>query len=294
MSNQPPDITERPGGYLVPALIAAAGDQAAGRYIDFFTAIRKLNTRQPYARACSMFFTWCDERGLNLQTIRPYHVSQYIEARQQTHLAPDVSQQLVAIRMLFDWLVTGQVVPVNPAAAMRWTTRTVKTDKTPVLDGKKGCALLDSMPTATVRDLRDRALIAILTYSLVRVSAALTMKIEDLVPQDAGWQIRPHENGGKHAVIPCHHVLAEALHAYIDAAGIAEDRKGWLFRTSRAPSGSNLSDQPMTQSDVWRMIRRRALAGGIRVPIGDYSFYTTVLVVDKAGPLSIPKSNWWS
>ena len=32
--------------------------------------------------------------------------------------------------------------------------------------------------------------------------------------------------------MPCHHALAEALRAYIDAAGIAEDRKGWLFRTS--------------------------------------------------------------
>ena len=40
--------------------------------------------------------------------------------------------------------------------------------------------------------------------------------------------IRLHEKGGKqHA---CHHALAEALRAYIDTAGIAEDRKGWLFR----------------------------------------------------------------
>ena len=37
--------------------------------------------------------------------------------------------------------------------------------------------------------------------------------------------------------MPCHHALAEALRAYIDAAGIAEDRKGWLFRTSRCCCG---------------------------------------------------------
>jgi len=52
-----------------------------------------------------------------LSTIRPSDVASYIEARHQTHSAPDVKQQLAAVRMLFDWLITGQIVPVNPAAA---------------------------------------------------------------------------------------------------------------------------------------------------------------------------------
>jgi integrase len=93
----------------------------------------------------------------------------------------------------------------------------VKTGKTPVLDAKEWRTLLDAIPTATVRDLRDRALIATLTYSFARITAALTMKVEDLVPKGAGWQLRLHEKGGKHHVMPCHHALAEALRAYIDA-----------------------------------------------------------------------------
>ena len=36
-----------------------------------------------------------------------------------------------------------------------------------------------------------------------------------------------HEKGGKEHAMPCHHALADALRAYIDAAGIAEDRKGF-------------------------------------------------------------------
>jgi integrase len=105
----------------------------------------------------------------------------------------------------------------------------VKTGKTPVFDAKEWRTLLDSIPTETVRDLRDRALIATLTYSFARITAALTMKVEDLVPEGAGWQLRLHEKGGKHHVMPCHHALAEALRAYIDDAGIAEDCKGFLF-----------------------------------------------------------------
>jgi integrase len=130
-------------------------------------------------------------------------------------------------------------------------------------------------PTGTVRDLRDRVLIATLTYSFARINAALKMKVEDLRPQGAGWRLRLHEKGGKHHTMPCHHALAEALHAYIAAAGIGEDRKGWLFRTSRGHDATALSGQPMNQSDAWRMIRRRAVAAGIHVPVGNHTFRAT-------------------
>ena len=110
--------------HLVPALIADAGDQAAWRYLEFFTTnIRNPNTRRAYARACHQFFAWCDERGLTLVTIRPVDVARYIETRQQTRSAPDVKQQLAAVRMLFDWLITGQIVPLNPAAAVSGAKR---------------------------------------------------------------------------------------------------------------------------------------------------------------------------
>src|SRR3984885_12567486 len=221
---------------------------------------RNPNSRRAYARACERFFAWCEDRGLTLATLRPFDVATYIETLQQTHAAPGVKQQLAAVRMLFDWLITGQIVPVNPASAVRGPKHVVKTGKTPVLDGKEWRRLIDTIPTDTVRDLRDRALIATLTYGFARIGAALKMKVEDLRPQGAGWLLRLHEKGGKDHAMPCHHALAEALRAYIETAGIAEDRKGWLFRTSRGHTATALSDQPMGQTDAWRMIRRRAAA----------------------------------
>ena len=75
--------------------------------------------------------------------------------------------------------------------------------------------------------------------------------------------------------MPCHHTLAEALRVYVDAAGIADDRKGFLYRTARGHLGTSLSEQPMTQPAAWRMIRRRAAAAGIMAPIGNHSFRAT-------------------
>jgi len=262
--------------YRVPALIADMGEQATWRYVEFFAAsIRNPNTRRAYARACSRFFRWCEDRGLTLTTIRPFDVGVWVDQLQENQGAAGVKQQLAAVRMLCDWLVIGQAMPMNPAAAVRGPKHVVKTGKTAVLDGAEWRKLLDSIPTGTVRDLRDRALIATLTYSFARITAALRMQVADLRSKGTGWQIMLHEKGGREHVMPCHHALAQALRAYIDGAGIAADRKGWLFRTSPRRNATVLSEQPMSQADAWRMIRRRAIAAGIFAPIGNHTFRAT-------------------
>src|SRR4051812_32420611 len=108
----------------VPAIIADAGDHAARRFLEFFTAtIRNRNTRAAYAQAVGQFLRGCEARRLSLREIEPIHVAGYIERLQhradQPLAAPSVKQHLAAIRTLFDWLVTGQVVPHNPAASVR-------------------------------------------------------------------------------------------------------------------------------------------------------------------------------
>jgi site-specific recombinase XerD len=272
----PGALTTPTDTYIVPVLIANLGEQASWCYVEFFTAnINNDHARRAYARACGRFFAWCEDRGLTLTTIRPFDVAAWVKELQETHGAPGVKQQLAAVRMLFNWLITGQVMPMNPAAAVRGPKHVVKTGTTPVLDAKEWRKLIDSIPTETVRDLRDRALIATLSYSFARITAALRMKVEDLRPQGAAWRVRLHEKGGKQHEMPCHHALAEALHAYIAAAGIAEDRKGWLFHTSPRHNATVLTEQPMAQADAWRMIRRRAVAAGIMAPIGNHTFRAT-------------------
>lgn len=262
--------------HLVPALIADLGEPASWRYVEFFTAnIRNANTRRAYARASRRFLAWAEDHGLALTQLRPHDVASYIEALQAEAAAPSVKQQLAAIRMLFDWLVVGQVMPNNPASSVRGPKHVVKTGKTPVLETGEWRRLIDSIPTETVRGLRDRALIATLTYGFARITAALKMKVEDLRPRGAAWVLQLNEKGGKQHAMPCHHAAAEALHAYIAAAGIAEDKKGLMFRTAKGHHGTALADKPMDQADAWRMVRRRALAAGIMAPIGNHSFRAT-------------------
>jgi hypothetical protein len=62
------------------------------------------------------------------------HVAGWIEFEGRTKSAPSVKQRLAAIRHLFDCLVTGHIVDVNPEASVRGPRHVVRSVKTPALD----------------------------------------------------------------------------------------------------------------------------------------------------------------
>jgi site-specific recombinase XerC len=170
----------------LPTLVAAAGDRARTRFLEFFAAnIRNPHTRRAYARAAEEFLGWCASAGArSIADVQPVHVATWIETGTRELAAPSVKQRLAAIRHLFDWLVTGQVVPINPAGSVRGPRHVVTCGQTPVLDPAEARALLDSIDTGKVVGLRDRALIGLMVYSFARIGAALGMAVEDVYTQN--------------------------------------------------------------------------------------------------------------
>ena len=262
----------------VPILVAAAGDRASMRFLEFFAAnIRNPNTRRAYIRAVREFLAWCEVNGVaSITGVAPLHVATWVEAQTQRDdlAAPSVKQQLAALRHLFDWLVVGQIMPTNPAASVRGPQHVVKGGKTPVLDPAEARTLLDNIDTSTPVGLRDRALIALMVYSFARVGAALSMKVEDVYTQGRRLWLRLHEKGGKEHKMPCHHNLEEYLTAYIDGCALRGDPKGPLFRTAPNPSG-RITRTAMDQPSAYRMITRRVAAAGIGTKVGNHSFRAT-------------------
>jgi len=255
----------------VPKLAAAAGEQAGMRFLEFFAAnIRNPHTRRAYARAADEFLAWCASAGVpSIGAVQPVHVATWIEAGTRELAAPSVKQRLAGIRHLFDWLVTGQVVPVNPAASVRGPRHVVTCGQTPVLDPAEARALLDSIDTSTVVGLRDRALIGLMVYSFARIGAALGMAVEDVFTQNRRLWVRLHEKGGKRHAMPCHHNLEEYLTGYLDA-GLRGDAKGPLFRTKGRGTGK-LTRTVLPQANAYAMIGRRAAAAGIATKLGNHT-----------------------
>ena len=254
-------------------MIVRAGEQASWRFIEFFTAnIRNKNTRQAYARAVRDFFRWCESRSIkNLEAVRPFLVAAYIEQHQGS--APTVKQHLAAIKMLFDWLVLGHIIDVNPASSVRGPKHVVHRGKTPVLKADQARALLDSIKTDTIVGLRDRALIGVMVFSFARVSATIHMKVEDYYQNGKRWWFRLHEKGGKRHEVPAHHNAEAYVDAYLAAAGIADEKKTPLFRSVN--KHRQLTENAMTRTDVLRMIKRRALAAGLPYSTCCHTFRAT-------------------
>jgi site-specific recombinase XerD len=145
---------------------------------------------------------------------------------------------------------------------------------TPVLSSEEATALLAGIDVSTVVGLRDRAIIAVMTYTFARVGAVVALNVEDYYSQKKRWWLRLHEKNGKLNEMPCHHKLESFLDAYIDAAGVERDRKGPLFRAAIGKT-KKLGPGRISRSDVWYMVRRRAADAGIETPIGCHTFRAT-------------------
>ena len=226
--------------------------KAAERVLDFFTSqINNDNTRKAYLNATKRFALWCDQRGIGeLASVKPFHVASFVKELQGELTPPSVKQHLAALRMLFDWLVTGHIIDVNPAHAVRGPKHVVKKGKTSVLAADEARELLDGIKitrtvkragvSTEIRDitgLRERALIGMMVYTFARVNAVLQMKVRDYFVQGRRGWVRLHEKGGKEHELPCHHNLELYLDDYIAAAGIAVDPDGSLFRTTGRKTG---------------------------------------------------------
>ncbi len=199
---------------VVPGLIGRAGEPAARRFVEFFTAnIRNPNTRRAYARAVNHFFHWCEQRSIALHELEPMLVAAYIE--QHPGSAPSKKQALAAIRMLFDWLVIGQVLPLNPASSVRGPKHITKRGKTAVLEADQARQLLDSLDIRSIAGLRDRALIGVMVYSFARVSAVVGMNVGDYLSERQTLVVPiPRERGKVHEV-PAHSNAKAYLDAYL-------------------------------------------------------------------------------
>ena len=174
---------------------------------------------------------------------------------------PPSSSTWRPLRMLGDWLVVSQVLPVNPAAAVPGPTHVVTTGATPVLSPAEARRLLAAIDTGTLAGLRNRALVSVRLYSVARVSAVIGMRRQDYFRQERRGWLRLHEKGGTRHDVPAHHRAAEALDDYLARAGRDEPTAA-LFQ-SVDPAGRRLTGRALSRRLVLAMIKRRAAAADL-------------------------------
>ena len=290
---EPTVVAGRGTDVVLPRLIVEAGPSAVARFLEFFAGrIANARTRAAYGRAVGQFLAWCEARGLSLDAVSPLHVAAYI--RTHPGSVPTVKQHLAAIRVLCDWLVVSQVLPVNPAAAVRGPKHVVTKGATPVLTPAEARKLLEHIDTGTLAGLRDRALFSVMLYSFARVSAVLGMRRQDYFQQGSRGWLRLHEKGGKRHDVPAHHRAAEALDEYLDACGLEGAGEALFQSVDRA--GERLTGRPLSRRVVLAMIKRRAAAAGLPPSTCCHTFRATGITayLSNGGTLEHGPANRWA
>lgn len=231
-------------------------------------------------------------RGSTFRQARAVVVAAYVEELGQQVSAPTVKQHLAAIRMLFDWMVIGQVMPFNPAAGVRGPKHVYQEGKTPVLEAGDARALFDAIDGDRPIDHRDRALLGVMVFSFARVGAVVGMRVQDYARNGASAWFSLNEKGGKYKRVPAHHLAAQYVEEYLAAVGIGEQTKMPLFRSAGRGRGGALTERGLGRHDVLAMVKRRARQAGLSEQMSCHSFRGTGITIFLENGGDIETAAW--
>ena len=136
-------------------------------------------------------------------------------------------------------------------------------EKPPALTAEEARELLDSIieKKKELPQLRDRAIIGVMTYTFARVSAVCRLDVGDYFRAGHRWKIRLHEKGGQRRTVPVHHKAKEYLDAYINMAGIGEETGAPLFQSLKGRTGE-LTGKRLLANNALQMVKRRSEDAG--------------------------------
>lgn len=261
---------------VLPKIVRHAGRPAEIAWRDFFSGkLPNDGTRAAYRNAVCRFLHSCERRGVvDLSRVTPGDLGDYFRAHPGA--LPTKKQHLSAIRKFFNLLVERHLCLLNPASATSLERYTVVEGKTPEITQTEVDRLVRSIGTQTVVRLRDRAIIAVLTFTGVRAGAVSKLCLEDFYEVGGQWMLHFDEKRGKSREIPVRHDLQLILCAYLDAAGLRDaPKESPLFR-SAIRRENRLTERGMSGNDICRMLKRRMRAAGISEKLSAHSFRVAV------------------
>ncbi len=259
----------------LPVLVERAGGAARFAWEEFFYAEHhNAHTQKAYLRAVKRFLAWCEGQGVELPTITPGQVGQYLVSLGGSPAKRNLA--LAALRGFFDRLVNRHVCILNPAASVKGVKDTVVEGKTPEISIDQARTLLASVDTGHVVGLRDRAILATLAYTACRAGAVAKLRLGDFRSDGTQYVLRFQEKGGKSREIPVRHDLEGFVLAYVTAAGIADDGKDApLFRASNGRTRT-LTGRAMSSKRICELVKRRVKDAGLPDHLSPHSFRVNV------------------
>lgn len=254
---------------------------------DFLSKRKNGHTQLAYFRILKAFLLWAERSDLpSLVALTTTDIANYVRGLLPVHPKADKpelsnrtrAQIIACLRGYFDALVRGGALPSNPAASVEIPSVKAKLGHYKPLEPEQMGGLLDSIQPESIRDLQDRAVIALMAFSCARVGAVTKMKLGDVYERAGRLHVHLTEKREAEHDVPCHPELEEYLRAFMarsakKAADCDENPARWLFRRW-SKKRKALTGSPLTHMMCYTMVKRRSKAAGLP-DVTNHSFRAT-------------------
>ena len=218
------------------------------------------NTVSAYLSDVRAFLEGC---SLPPEEVSGNDVVAYLAATVDAGLSKRSQARLLsALRSFFNYLVMEGERSDNPCDGIE--TPRLGRHLPEVLSEDEVSDIIDSVDTSTPAGLRDRALLEVLYGSGLRVAEAVNLRISSIFP-DEGF-VKVIGKGDKQRLVPLGGMEADAIEAYMAVRPVPAGRE-WDDILFLNPSGKTLS-----RVSAFKMVKRQAMAAGIRKEISPHSF----------------------
>lgn len=236
-------------------------DRLIGDFSYYLRMERKLspNTVASYTSEVRNFL---QSSGIAPEQVGSGDIADYLGSRYGRMSKRTQSHILSSLRSFYDYMIMEKLASENPCD--RVDTPKLGRYLPDVLSVEEVTAIIESVKTADVKGIRDRALLEILYGCGLRVSEACGLKISHVYLED-GF-VRVVGKGDKERLVPLGQMAADAFRAYMevrpDAAAPVYDDIAFLNRFGK----------PLSRVSVFNMIKKQAIAAGVDKEISPHTF----------------------
>jgi integrase/recombinase XerD len=277
MTKEDPQI-ETGEGLLAPFdLLEGTSESTRAKTAETFLEVlgarlRNPNTRGAYRVAWRSFLAFCSARGLELESVKAYHVGAWLD--QHPGSRSTQRQHLAAVRLLFDSLMMRGVVEYNPAPRAKPPRLVRESSHTPVFEEAEIVAFLDLISSESLKDVRDKAIFSVLFYSWCRVSALINLTVADYYERGGTRWLRFQEKRGKEHDVPVHSKAKEAVDLWLERSCLVSNPSAPLF-PSFGKNRETIESRRLDRRSVLKLVEKRARRSGILKRVCCHSFRAT-------------------
>ena len=176
---------------------------------------------------------------------------------------------MTAIRSFYSHLASSGLIKVNPAANLKAPKLVRDVGATPIFSSVKEVEeFLSSFDETTMLGLRNKSMLSVLFFSMIRVSALCGLNYEDIKHHSTHISITVREKRGRVREIPLNSYAAGLLLRYLSRSGISS---GAVFLTGSKGS-EVLKNKRVSRSDVHYLIKRSLKKSKLDISLSAHSF----------------------